>query len=287
VTFANWRCLTDDVLRDGRILFEAERRSGATRVRELFTVYPDGTGVEALRCDHGPDRRDARQISSGDVVFNAGGRLARFTSALAAQASVAQPQGESAGPIAEERTDVWIFSRRGRDGNSGLYLWNAAAKEVSPLEAPPNRYAVQPVSVAPRNAPRRFPSALVPTRTAGNLLCLDARAAKPPIDGAEIHSVRFFTQDPSGAEVLLGGTAVERDGSFYVEVPADRPLRLELLDAAGHVVRAEREWFWMRPSEQRVCVGCHLGPERSPDNKVPEVLLRTTTPDKMQGAGRH
>ena len=33
------------------------------------------------------------------------------------------------------------------------------------------------------------------------------------------------------APAVLGQAAVERDGSFYVQVPADRPIRMELLDA--------------------------------------------------------
>jgi len=39
----------------------------------------------------------------------------------------------------------------------------------------------------------------------------------------------------------------------------------------------------MRPSEQRICAGCHAGPERAPDNLAPAVLLRTTDPVKMCG----
>src|ERR1035438_8102713 len=87
----------------------------------------------------------------------------------------------------------------------------------------------------------------------------------------------------AGAPVPLGQAPVESDGSFYVQVPADQPLRMELLDASGRSVRAERDWFWMRPSEQRICVGCHAGPERAPENRLPEVLLHSTIPVKMLG----
>jgi hypothetical protein len=48
-------------------------------------------------------------------------------------------------------------------------------------------------------------------------------------------------------------------------------------------VRQEHGWFWIRRGEQRYCVGCHTGPERSPDNRVPAVLLRTTTPVDLTG----
>jgi hypothetical protein len=46
-------------------------------------------------------------------------------------------------------------------------------------------------------------------------------------------------------------------------------------------LRGEKGWFWMRPGEQRICVGCHTGPERAPENKVPQILLRTIEPVKM------
>jgi hypothetical protein len=93
--------------------------------------------------------------------------------------------------------------------------------------------------------------------------------------------VRAYTQGADGKAALLGQTEVEGDGSFYIQVPADKPLRMELVDGSGKTVQAEHGWFWMRPSEQRICVGCHTGPERAPENKVPEILLRTIVPVKM------
>jgi Hydrazine synthase alpha subunit middle domain len=273
VTFAPGRYLTDDVLRDGRILFEAGR---GARSREIFTVYPDGTGVESLRCDHGPDRGDARQLASGDYIFVSGNRLARITSALASQTDVFQPDGEPAGPIAEVSPGVWLVSLRAKSGNFGLYRWDAATRQTVPLETPANASAVEPVVIAPRTPPKQFPSALVPTRTAGNLLCLNSRASRMQMNGSGVRAVKVYTGNG-----LLGQTEVEPDGSFYIQVPADRPIRMELVDAMGRVVEAEHNWFWMRPAEQRICVGCHLGPERAPENKVPDILVKTIVPVKM------
>lgn len=275
LTFAPGRHVTQDVLRDGRILFQSDG--------ELFTVYPDGTGVESLRCDHGPRRSGARQIASGDVIFSVSGSLARFTSALATQTDVAQPQGESAGPIAEVSPGTWVVSLRKPNRPFGLYLWTQEGSRTELLEAPAGMNAIQPVMLQPRTPAKQFPSGLVESRTNGNLLCLDARASKDPINEA-IAIVQVYSRDAAGTPVLLGRQNVAGDGSFYVQVPADRPLRIELLNAAGHTVRAERDWFWMRPSEQRICVGCHTGPERSPENKVPEILLRSIVPEKLRGA---
>jgi len=275
LTFVPGRHVTQDVLRDGRILFQ----SGG----ELYTVYPDGTGVESVRCDHGPIRTDARQISSGDIIFHAGLRLARFTAALANQTDVAQPDWESAGPVAEVSPGEWVLSLRKPNQPFGLYLWTQADGRVSPLETVSGINALQPVILRPRTPPRQFPSGLVPSRTTGNLLCLDARQSRTPLAG-KVTTVQVYTRSADGAARLLGKQNLAGDGSFYIEVPADRPLRIELLDDAGSKVRGEQTWFWMRPSEQRICVGCHMGPERSPENKVPEILLRTIVPEKLLGA---
>jgi hypothetical protein len=76
---------------------------------------------------------------------------------------------------------------------------------------------------------------------------------------------------------------VEPDGSFFVSTPSDKPIRFALLDSKGAVVRRELGWFWIRSGEQRICVGCHTGPERASENRVPAVLMRTTTPFDLTG----
>jgi hypothetical protein len=84
----------------------------------------------------------------------------------------------------------------------------------------------------------------------------------------------------------MGTAPVESDGSFFVKTLADKPIRFALLDAKGAVVRQEHGWFWIRRGEQRICVGCHTGPERASENRMPAVLLRTTTPVDLTGAAQ-
>ena len=274
LTFAPGRHISNDVLRDGRILFESDG--------ELFTVYPDGTGVESLRCDHGPRRAGARQLSSGDVIFAVGTRLARFTPALPMQTGLVQPDLEPAAPVAEVSPGKWLISLRKPHGLFALYVWTQDGRRLTPLEVPAGLNAIQPAVIARKVPPRQFPSGLVESRKTANLLCLDARASREPL-ATPAQAVQVYTRDSAGSSILLGSQKLAGDGSFFVELPADVPLRIDLVDASGHPVRSEHSWFWMRPSEQRICVGCHLGPERAPENKVPEVLLRSTVPEKLLG----
>lgn len=267
--------LTDDVLHDDRILFESRG--------ELFTVYPDGTGVESLRCDHGPHRSGGRQLSSGDVVFAVDGKLARYKSPLAVQQSVTLADQEFAGRIAEVTKDEWIVAARPHWGGMfALYRASLQPPGLTMLDCPNGVNAVEPVLVRERVRPRDFPSGLVESRKTGNLLCLNVRESMERVEGT-IHFVRIYTRDAAGDPKVLGQTAVASDGSFYVEVPADRPIRMEVLDATGRRLAGEEHWFWMRPSEQRICVGCHAGPERAPENKVPEILNQILKPVKMLG----
>jgi Hydrazine synthase alpha subunit middle domain len=93
--------------------------------------------------------------------------------------------------------------------------------------------------------------------------------------------VQVWGLNDRGSPVALGKAPVESDGSFYVQAPSETPLRFELLDGAGKTVAAEKGWFWARKGEQRVCVGCHAGPERAPENLSPQVLLHTQKPVPM------
>ena len=280
LTYGNGNHMPSDVLLDGRVLFDAPHRAG---MREVYTVYADGSGVETVRCDHGRDRHSARQVSSGDIVFVSGTRLARFTSARAVELPLTLPKGEYAGAVAEPEPGQLLAPLRGAAGGAfTLRLMRTGDTELEPrMRDNPNQ--LDPVMVRAHAVPKRHPSSLG-DRDGANLLCLNAYTSREGgIPEGVVKAVRVWGQNDAGATILLGQTAVEQDGSFYVQVPSERPIRFELLDGGSKTVRDMRTWFWARRGEQRVCVGCHAGPERAPDNVAPAVLLRTTDPVKMCG----
>ena len=283
LTYGPASSLPADVLRDGRILFEAGYPLGAGATSELYTVYSDGSGVESYRCDHGSTRHLGKQINSGDIVFTTQHGIAKFTSALAHQVSLPVPAGEYAGEIAETTTDDWLLSWRPHPTDFfQLTDWTPGSPMLRPALEKQSLNALQPVLLREHLVPHRHPSGLHDWPNA-NLLCLNAYTSKYRFTPDSIRSVRLYTRDSSGKAKLLGTAPVERDGSFFVHVPSEQPLQIELADGNGKTLKRESGFFWMRRGEQRACVGCHAGPETAPENAVPMTLLKSTTPADMTG----
>ena len=288
LTWLDGNFLPDGVMHDGRVLFEAAFPSAPSSVRELYTVFTDGSGVETRRCDHGQDRHSAAELANGDLIFQTGApagtqtgtTLAGFTSARAGQQELALPKGQFAGPVAEIEGGDWLAAYRESADRAYWICRFAPRLTATPLKVVgPN--AFQPVPIRVSAVPPYHPSSLG-NREGANLLCLNAYTSKTEqISKDSITEVRVWSQNRHGGAVVMGKAPVERDGSFFVQTPSEVPLRFELLGRDGKTIAAEKGWFWARKGEQRVCVGCHAGPERAPDNVAPQVLLRTQTPVPM------
>lgn len=287
LTYFRGSAFPTSVLHDGRILFQTGFPIGSAAPPEIYLVYADGSGVESYRCDHGRGRWGARQLASGDVVFTHGATLGRFTSPLAHEVPIAAPAAQYAGSIAETSSGAWLVSaRRAGQTHYTINLLNAGqasrakAAKLMPVLSVLGENLVDPALVAERKRPNRHPSGLHPWNYA-NLLAMDARISR---DGALREApaeVQMEVQDAAGHAVVAGKAPVETDGSFYVRVPGDRPIRFSLLGKKGNVIRQEKGWFWARGGEQRYCVGCHAGPEHGPENRVPATLMRSIDPTDL------
>jgi len=76
---------------------------------------------------------------------------------------------------------------------------------------------------------------------------------------------------------FLGEVPVEEDGSFNVEVPADIPVELQLLDEHGMALRS-CGWIWVKNNEPRGCIGCHEDQELTPENRMVKAVMRPSIP---------
>lgn len=79
------------------------------------------------------------------------------------------------------------------------------------------------------------------------------------------------TIGPAVGRRFLGEFDLEADGSFQAEVPADIPIELQLVDQAGLNIRSCR-WIWVKPNENRGCIGCHEDGELTPPNDFAQAL---------------
>ncbi len=76
---------------------------------------------------------------------------------------------------------------------------------------------------------------------------------------------------------ILGEIPVEEDGSFNIEVPANTPIELQILDADGMALRS-CGWIWAKNREPRGCIGCHEDRELVPENWFVGALSRPSIP---------
>ena len=91
---------------------------------------------------------------------------------------------------------------------------------------------VDPVQIAPRTRPHHHPTALHPWSYA-NLLALDSRVSREGDLQTVPALVRLETLDAQGHVVSNGTAPVEADGSFFVQTPADKPIRFARVATRG------------------------------------------------------
>lgn len=309
ITFGPGDFEVETVLRNGLIVASASwplQASGPrARTRQLYTIKPDGTELESLRYEHAPAgvKTEAAELDDGSIVFEgasiagaaAGGKLAEIGrgalhgAALGSQAGFSWSASEFTG-------DELIVSRlvpasAGGSGRFDLYSFDVkTAAYRRRIYSDPHFSSIQAVPLAAHETPKWFWSLVEPKGDAGRLICLDSYLSGDAPKGrieTKIAHVRVLTITlGSNQEKSLGEAPVESDGSFYIAVPPDRPVRFELLDVQGRVIRAQKGWVWARPGEDRGCAGCHEDRTITPANRWPLALKRFDTPTQM-GTANH
>lgn len=81
------------------------------------------------------------------------------------------------------------------------------------------------------------------------------RAIAPPSSTMGLRSAIGETEFEQ--QQILGYAHVEPDGSFKLQVPADIPLGLQIVDGQGRAFQTHTNWIQVRPGERRTCDGCH------------------------------
>ena len=103
------------------------------------------------------------------------------------------------------------------------------------------------------------------------------RAVAPPTNMMKMRS--SLGETDFEAQQVLGYAPIEPDGSFKLNVPADTPIALAVVDAQGRAFQTHTNWIQVRPGERRTCDGCHSPRRGAPINSgatvnsVPSAIL--------------
>lgn len=298
LTFGVQPATDPTVLNDGRILFVSARRKPlepepARRFNTenaLYTVNNDGTQITAFALDRdgAPWVRRPRQLPDGRVAFIAfaanpdgiGGQAegVRMAAPFATRTNLfAFPTSACASVEAGgEGSLLACLETRGLTGRSmrgTVAVFRIAAGVEGPGEPlfdDPAWNDLEATPLAARPRPQGHISTMVAGEKTGTILCLDANffRGEPRDEAAPRKAARVrVLAAPDGQ--AIGELPVQADGSFLVEVPADTAFGFETLDEQGDVIHRLRPALWVRPGENRSCIGCHEPYNHSPRNVRP------------------
>jgi hypothetical protein len=283
------------ILPDGRMVYagwlrRASAREGDGRVA-LLGVNEDGTDYQSYAGDQGLRvKRMPAPTAQGLVVFvesaqvasDGAGRLASVTQirplhSYRSLTSDADGLFRAPAPLPDGRV---LVAWRPDAGQSlfGIYRFDPATGAREPVFAERGWHAIEAQAVAPRPAPDARSSVVRTDDPEGRLYTIDVDihdlGDKLPEGTAK--ALRVIegvpaTSDRPVVRRILGEVPLAPDGSYHVQIPANTPVQVQLLDADGLAVRTSA-WLWVRNHAEQGCVGCHEDPERTPPNRLMKAL---------------
>ncbi len=268
------------VMQDGRILAVSRQNFPEPNKPRIMAMRPDGTKAElyyrtdpgVIMNSRGYELEDGRFIFLERTEKNIESLVAisknrPLNSRQVLSVNAGQNKFYSAYPVSEDRLIVSMSSVESE--SYGLYYFDLIGNKVgSEIFSNAEYHFLEPVIVEGRQRPRILPTRVDESFNTGKLLCLDAGLTGLG-QSLDIHSIRVLSTDR-----LLGEIIPENDGSFYVEVESDVPIRFQAIDRDGEVLQNPSSWVWVRPNENGGCIGCHENRELAPQNKVPDAIRR-------------
>ncbi len=287
ITYRPESDFSTSIMRDGRVLYATGAGSASDLPPSLFAIIYDGTKDELFyRPAEGKGYAGrAREVAKELIVFVesesaglAGGKLVSVELKRPLKTRVDLSDGDpgrfhSLYPLGEK--SLVVAYRSSESEPYGLYQFDLETRSIGEkVYSDPEYQSIEPVVAVRRPRIMAFPSIVDKTYDVGLLYGIDADfSSLPPADPSQVgtrsSTLRILTLDG-----VLGEVPLEADGSFNLEVPADTPLRFETMDEQGRVVRGPSDWVWVRPFDQRGCIGCHEDKELAPPNVLPLAITK-------------
>ncbi len=155
---------------------------------------------------------------------------------------------------------VYDTDNLGRMSDAVLTAAEQAAGIIPKTAAPPGSNQSQVADIATLKNPA---NAEYKTRPARFVRIVKAVPTPSNMSTEDIGETMFEMQQ------IVGYTEIEPDGSFKIEVPADTPLAISVIDSEGRAFHPHTNWIQVRPGETRTCNGCHSPRRGSAINAQP------------------
>ncbi|MGC4054234.1 MAG: hypothetical protein QM757_34550 [Paludibaculum sp.] len=263
LTYAGSGDAQPTMLPEGRMIYTSTGR--------LFGINLDGTDYALFT--GGLNARSAAAVGRKVVFVEGVGQLSMVTQERplhSHSALTAASDGVFAAPSAFGENAV-VVSRKGPAG-WGLWRMELATRRLTPIFDSPEFDEIQSRVIGPHDEPDGRGTVVDPAAPSGHLYCLSVYTSDRPVPAGSIKKIRVLT-GPETAPVRLGELAVEADGSFHLEIPANTRVKLQAVDPSGRVTRSSA-WIWVRNKENRGCIGCHEDPELAPENVEAQAVIK-------------
>jgi hypothetical protein len=196
-----------------------------------------------------------------------------------------------------------FVSRRSADGSDTHAVWrfNPTTGEAKSVFDDPDFHDMHACVVAARKEPDGRSSIVTESDPHAELYCLDVYTtdlpqadtlspgtakrvrilegiprsrgpeSRPDLDHEERERSGRIRIPQIALRRILGEADVAQDGSFHLQVPANTPFQLQLVDEDGTALRS-CGWIWAKNHEPRGCIGCHEDGELTPENVLREAI---------------
>ncbi len=211
------------------------------------------------------------------------------------------------GPVETE-----VLSMAHAEPDFGIYVYDAKSQTRYPIVNDPNTWEQSPMAIVQRPEPPTltplfaaqgttatligainvYDSTMFPNLTQGSAVKVRVTEGFSSEEGFP----NMFGLSEFDGQARLGEVTINPDGSFKAQIPANTPVRLQLIDKFGMALAtsgpggdtaSEPVWIQGRSGEARICGGCHEDRTKSialaPGSSI---LQAAGSPDLMSAVAR-
>jgi hypothetical protein len=277
ITFHPHTNFATSVLKDGRLLLISRQIKPIQGDPLMMVIRPDGTKADLFyRPPSGSSLTSkARESSDGQIFFtetdSAGAESIisiKYNRPLHSRQLISNETSGRFNSVFPYSPETLIVSYASGPGNT-FDLYEFSLKDKKPgrkIRSFENFDVVDVIAINEHQRPKKLPSEVDPGVKTGLLLLQDINFSA--LEKSDVNSRKATKIEIIGLDSSMGLVHVEKDGSCYLKVLADKPFRIRTLDDNNQQVNAGTPWLWLRPNERRGFVGLRDDDEMAPMNRV-------------------